>query len=168
MQKITGEQSKQAREFLDISQNKTAKGANVNRGYLSLFENRGLELPEPYMQQLINFYHSYGYDFDVIADEYIEEFADDGDNGYIFENNQDTASADDENSVTTDDEINNSSSEVVSNDKPNTKALGIAALLGTVAFLVSVANRNGVDVVDLIKNKFSKNNNNYHDPYQGF
>ncbi len=181
---ITGQQSKQARESLNISQNKTAQGADINRGYLSLFEAGKFEMPEYYLKQLIAFYENKGYVFagktlnsqglniyandgmitdnHVIEDEYLEE---DGEDGYTFDNDNDIK-VDIVKAVQSEKQENIETSEI--HETSNKGAVAAVALVGTVVFLWSVAERNGFDVFDWVKSIFSKKpKQNINDVFPG-
>lgn len=164
---ITGTQSKEIRECLNLSQNKTAQGAKVNRGYLSMFEAGLFQLPEQYKQQLINFYASQGYLFTqnkaIIDNEYIDEPIEENDDNYYYEEESCT-----ENNNATFNATSNIEKEEISISQTaiNPKLAGVIALITTLTIFHQVAKRNGFDIFDWIGEKLSpKKNNDYFDGF---
>jgi len=161
---ITGAQSKEIREGLNLSQNKTAQGSRVNRGYLSMFEAGLFQLPEQYKQQLINFYASQGYLFTqnemIIDNEYIDESIDENnDNCYYeeesyIENNNATFNA----TENLEKETKN-----IPQVSVNPKLANAMLLITTLTIFHQIAKNNGFDIFDWIGNKLSpKKNNDYY------
>lgn len=160
---ITGIQSKDIREGLNLSQNKTAQGSKVNRGYLSMFEAGLFQLPEQYKQQLINFYASQGYLFTqnevIIDNEYVDEQIDDKYNyeEISSENNDATFSA-----------TQNIEKEGVnaSQISVNPKLANAMLVITTLTIFHQIAKNNGFDIFDWISDKLSpKKNNDYYDEF---
>jgi len=60
--------SKDAREMLSLSQSVVARGAEINRSYLSQWENETKILPDSTLVRLHDYYESMGYEFPAVAD----------------------------------------------------------------------------------------------------
>lgn len=156
---ITGIQSKEIREGLNLSQNKTAQGSKVNRGYLSMFEAGLFQLPEQYKQQLVNFYTSQGYIFTqnevIIDNEYIDEPIED-EYGYTenpSENNNATSNIEKEAVKTPQISV-------------NPKLANAILFITTLTIFHQIAKNNGFDIFDWIGDKLSpKKSNNYYDGF---
>ncbi|BAS67774.1 helix-turn-helix domain-containing protein [Bathymodiolus septemdierum thioautotrophic gill symbiont] len=164
---ITGTQSKQIREDLNLSQNKTAQGSRVNRGYLSMFEAGVFQLPEHYKQQLINFYASQGYLFTqnemIIDNGYIDEPIDVNDDNRYYEEESCT-----ENNNVTFNTTQSVDKEIVETSKIaiNPKLANAILVITTLTIFHQIAKNNGFDIFDWIDDKLSsKKNNDYFDGF---
>jgi len=65
---ILPKHSKDAREMLSLSQSVVARGAEINRSYLSQWENETKILPDSTLVRLHDYYESMGYEFPEVAD----------------------------------------------------------------------------------------------------
>jgi len=65
---ILPKHSKDAREMLSLSQSVVARGAEMNRSYLSQWENETKILPDSTLVRLHDYYESMGYAFPEVAD----------------------------------------------------------------------------------------------------
>ena len=152
---ITGEQSKEIRESLNLSQNKTAQGSKVNRGYLSMFEAQLFQLPEQYKQQLINFYASQGYLFTqngvIIDNDYIDEQIDKKDDEYDYMENSS------ENNNATFNATSNTQKEAIKAPQIaiNPKLANVLLVITTLTIFHQIAKRNGFDIFKWIDDKLS-------------
>jgi transcriptional regulator with XRE-family HTH domain len=147
---ITGIQSREIRESLNLSQNKTAQDSKVNRGYLSMFEADIFQLPDHYKQQLINFYGSQGYLFtqneEFFDNEHIDKPIEEKDGDYYFEEKGCTG----DNNATF-----NAEKEEITTSKisTNPKLANTILLITTLTIFHQIAKRNGFNIFDWISNK---------------
>lgn len=75
---LTAKDLKTARESLNLSQAKVAKGANINRSYLSQFESEQRLLKDEEKQAIYDYYLSLGLEDNSIEDEPVEVLLNEG------------------------------------------------------------------------------------------
>ena len=69
MSVLTGNQAREARQKLALSQANVSKKAGIGRTFLSQFENERLDLDVSTRQKLKDFYQNQGYDFEPLNDD---------------------------------------------------------------------------------------------------